>query len=186
MTERDQTAEELIYAAAVAVATLDRLTAAEVRDLPIERAGNHLVELRAVIDTLRQIEAEYERWIYDIFRDRGWPTGHDHPHTVEGVGAVRAGKRKTVKWDAEGAVKAWFEKWLDAWLGEHDGALPEPWDAIQEVLRIVGTIKQDGGYASVSLRKTPLLAAGVDTEEWSWDEYGAPAVKIEPEEGSDA
>lgn len=186
MTERDQTAEELIYAAAVAVATLDRLTAARVRDLPFEQAANHLVELRAVIDTLRQVESEYERWIYAIFQDQGWPTGHDHPRHVDGVGTVEAAKKRAVRWDNEGAIKAWFEAWLDQWLGDHEGQLPEPWEAIHAFGALVGAVKQDGGWASVSLRKGPLVAAGIDADDYQSVEYGAPKVKIEPEDEPDA
>lgn len=163
-----------------AVTALNTWAAENVEELPIDDAATILLQVRQAEEALGTIDALLERWIYAIFKDQGWRTGHDHPRTVDGVGEVRASKRKTTKWDVEGAVKAWFEKWLDTWAAEHNGDMPHPWEAIQEILRIVGTIKEDGGYAKVTLRKTPLTAAGVNTDDHSWDEFGAPSVKIEP------
>jgi hypothetical protein len=156
-----------------------------VESLPIEEAAAVLLQVRQVEENLGIIDALLERWIYAIFKDQGWRTGHDHPRTVDGVGEVRASKRKITKWDTEAAIKAWFEAWLDTWLTDHDGALPEPWEAIQEILRIVGTIKQDGAYGAVALRKIPLAAAGVNTDDYTWDEFGAPKVTIEPVKDGD-
>jgi hypothetical protein len=179
----DPTADELIYDAAVAIAALDTLTAEHVTQLPIEQAANHLVELRAVLITLRQIEALYERWIYAIFVDQGWRTGHDHPRQVDGVGDVEVGKSKTEKWDSEGVLKAW----LAAFMEEHEGNA-DPYVLIPALMQVLGVVKQDGTYStSTSWRKTPLKALGLEPDDHIIDVvYGAPKVKITESNDSDA
>lgn len=149
-------------------------TAEHVEELPIELAAQYLVELRAIVKALRDADAYFERWIAQIFKDQGWRTGYQNGHPVEGVGDVEVTRSKTTTWASEALLKAW----LEAYLGEHEGDT-EPWALTHELARALGVITASGaGATSAPWRITPLKALGIDPDEFSDKEWGAPHVRI--------
>lgn len=161
MTEASERVQPAVFDLSLAVEALDKASA-DFDSLTVQEAVEHLSVVKEDITTLRQLEAALERWVAECFKAEGWRDAVEFP----GLGTVEVRRsRNRTAWDHE-MVRT---DWLNRYLSERDGEIPDPFEFVQDFLRVASV----GSYKVRGLR-----ASGMDPADYCSEEPGTPTVQI--------